>query len=44
MWRHCPGNLDSANLSSRRTTTTDFYNLFSEWNNGPNFLCQSINT
>ena len=29
---------------SRGTTAIDFYNLFSEWNNGPTFLRQIINT
>ena len=43
MWRHCPGNLNPTYLSSRGTTETDFYNLFSDWNNGPTFLRQSIN-
>ena len=42
MWRHCPGNLNVADLPSRGTTATDFYNLFSEWNNGLTFLRQSI--
>ena len=42
--KHCPGNLNPANLQSRVTTATDFYNLFSEWNNGPTLLRQSINT
>ena len=44
MWRNCQGNLNPADLSSRGTTATDFYNLSSEWNNGPTFLCQSMNT
>ena len=38
MWRHCPGNLNPTNLPSRGTTATDFYNLFSDWNNGQTFL------
>ena len=44
MWRHCPGNLNPADLPSWGTTATDFYNLFSEWNNGLTFLRESINT
>ena len=43
MWRYCPGNLNPADLPSRGTTATDFYNFFSEWNNGLTFLRQSIN-
>ena len=43
MWRYCPGNLNPADLPSRGTTATDFYNFFSEWNNGLTFLHQSIN-
>ena len=42
MWRYCPGNLNVTDLPSRGTTATDFYNLFSEWNNGLMFLRQSI--
>ena len=42
--RHCPGNLNPADLPSRGTTATDLYNSFSEWNNGRTFLRQSINT
>ena len=44
MQRHCPDNLNPGNLPLRGKTATDFYNLFSEWNNGPTFLHQSINT
>ena len=44
IWRHCPGNLNPTDLPSQGTTATDFYNLFSEWNNGPTFLHQSVNT
>ena len=44
MQRHCPDNLNPGNLPLRGKTATDFCNLFSEWNNGPTFLHQSINT
>ena len=37
MWRYCPGNLNPADLPSRGTTAADFYNLYSEWYNGPTF-------
>ena len=44
MWRHCPGNLNPADLQSRGTTATKFYKLFSEWNNGYNFIPQNERT
>ena len=43
MWRNCLGNFNPADLPSRGTTATDFYNL-SSVNNGPTFLRQSMNT
>ena len=43
MWRRCPGNHNPVDLPSRGTTATDFYNLFTEWNNGSTLLRQSMN-